>query len=238
MNNNESRTNPSGLMHGSYPSKVVNVEHPKKLYMAQVQLLGAWDSIPIIDLPWADFLLPLGAKPNHGHGVPVEVGDLVWVDFPLCGDPRYPRITGSVYHAPDFVSNLPPELFGGGYEQKRHSDEPPATPFSIKDDIYSRFGLIEQKSVNGNWCITHQGSGSAIEITSSGNIVIHGEADSYRSSTGSTTENIGGSLNVTIKGTVNLKTDGDYKIVSGGGVSIEASGPFSVKATNADFVLG
>lgn len=236
--NSEQRTNPSGLMYGSYPAKVTNVDHPKGLFMAQVKLLGLWDSIPDIDLPWADFLLPLGAKINAGHGVPVEVADQVWVDFPLNGDTRYPRITGSVYSAPEYVSNLPDELFGKGFEQKRHGDEPPATPFTIKDDIYSRFGLVEQKSVSGNWCITHKASGSAIEITPTGAIVIHCEGDAFRSSTGGTTENVGGALSVNITGAVNLKTDGEYKIKAGGGVSIEAGGPFSVKATNADFVLG
>ena len=236
--NNEQRTNPSGLMYGSYPSKVTSVTHPKNLYMAQVKLLGLWDAVAPETLPWADFLLPLGAKVNAGRGVPVEVGDLVWVDFPLNGDTRYPRITGSVYHAPEYVSNLPGELFGKGVGQKRHGDEPPATAFTNRDDIYSRFGLVEQKSASGNWCITHKATGSAIEITPTGAIVIHCEADSFRSSTGNTTENVGGKLAVNITGQVDLKTDGAYNIKAGGAVSIEAGGPFSVKATNADFVLG
>lgn len=236
--NSEQRTNPSGLMYGSYPAKVTNVEHPKGLYMAQVQLLGLWDAVALDTLPWADFLLPLGAKVNAGHGVPVEIADLVWVDFPLNGDTRYPRITGSVYSAPEYVSNLPNELFGKGFEQKRHGDEPPATPFTMKDDIYSRFGLVEQKSASGNWCITHKATGSAIEIAPTGEIVIHCEGNSFRSSTGDTTENIGGALKVNITGPIDLKTDGAYNIKAGGAVSIEAGGSFSVTATNADFVLG
>ncbi|WP_318491922.1 phage baseplate assembly protein V [Photobacterium leiognathi] len=236
--NNERRTNTTGNLYGSYPGKVIDVEHPKGLYMAKVQVLGLWDKVAPNDLPWADFLLPLGAKPNAGHGVPVEIDDLVWVDFPLGGDTRYPRITGSIYHAPDYVSNLPNELFGKGYAQKRHGDEPPATAYGPRDDIYSRFGLIEQKSASGNWCITHKASGSAIEITPNGEIVVHCEGNAFRSSTGNTTENIGGELKLKITGPVNLETDGEYKIKAGGAVSIEAGGAFSVKATNADFQLG
>lgn len=200
--------------------------------------MGLWDAVPDSDLPYADFLLPLGAGVDAGHAIPVNVGDEVWVDFPLCGDPRFPRITGSIYHAPNFKSNLPSELFGGGFTQKRHADEPPATPFSIKDDLYSRFGLIEQKTQAGGWCITQKATGTAIEITKDGGIVLHSEAGAYRSSTGDTVENVGGALKVKIAGNALLETEGEYTVKAGGGIAFEAGGAFSVKATNADFKLG
>lgn len=248
------RNNPSGRLSQSYPAVIENTVHPDGLYLAQVRLLGWWDNIPVDDLPWAEFLLPLGAKKNAGHCIPVEIGDYVWVDFPRNGDTRYPRITGSLYHAPGGVSNLPGESFNNApYEQKRHPDEPTAPSYSPKDDIYQRFGLMEHKTHEGGWCITSKATGTAIEITPKGQIVIHCEADSFRSSTGNTTENVGGNLvikvvgsasieckdaSVKASGAAKIEAAGDIDISAGGGVNIQAGAPFMVKAPSADFQLG
>ncbi len=155
MNELYRRTNVTNKLQGSYQAQVVNVEHPDGLYMASIRLLGLWDAISDDDLPYAEFLLPLGAKPSAGHAIPVEPGDYVWVDFPRNGDSRYPRITGSLYYAPNHESNLPDEINGKAYTPKRSAGEPTPPAYNLKDDLYQRFGLREHKTSKGGWSITH-----------------------------------------------------------------------------------
>lgn len=232
MNNDvQRRSNSSGRMYQDYQATVVAVEHPKGLHMAKVRLLGLWDTLSDDVLPWAEFLLPLGAKPSAGQHVPVEVGDLVWVDFPRNGDTRYPRIVGSCYHAPEFVSHLP-----AGQPGKGHADEPPAPELSLKDDVYSRFGICEYKTHQGHWGVVHVPTGTRIEINAEG-IVIHSEGDSFRSSGGNMTENVGGDCKIKITGNADFEAAA-IKFKSAGAFEVDAGGPFNVKATLAAFKLG
>ncbi|UTM60423.1 phage baseplate assembly protein V (plasmid) [Photobacterium sp. CCB-ST2H9] len=249
------RGNPDGRFRAEYPAKVVATNHPNGLYKVQVRLMGHWDAIPEDDLPWAEFLLPLGCKPESGHQVPVEKDDLVWVDFPRGGDTRYPRITGSCYHAPDGKSHLP-KLEQPG---KGHADEPPAPGLSLEDDIYSRFGVMEYKTHSGVWGIVHIPTGTRVEINKEG-VVVHAEGDSFRSSTKNTSENIGGDFKLLINGKANVEASeitfksngpisfeaskfsviskGQFSVESKGNVSFESKGLFGVTAAAAPFKLG
>ncbi len=212
----QKRTNTSNKLYGRYRAAVVNTVHPDGLYMVTVRVLELWDAIPDEDLPYAEFLLPLGAKPSHGHAVPVEKDDLVWVEFPRNGDTRYPLITGSVYYAPSYKSNLPDDVNGTPYQHKRSTGEPKPVKYNRKDDLYERWGLREQKSHTGGWQITHVASGTAIEITPDGQCVIHTEGDQWRSATGNLTEQF----------------DGDVKLSVGGGQTITISKDSILKAKN------
>lgn len=250
MNNSnaQNRSNPTGDMPHSYQAKVVNVDHPKGLFLAQVRLVGLWDNVPDQSLPWSEFLLPMGCKPDAGGHVPVDIGDLVWVDFPRLGDTRYPRITGSCYFAPEFDSHLPTDKTYG----KGADGEPPAPPLSLKDDVYERYGLQEYKTTSGTWGVVHIETGTRLEISKAG-IVIHAEGDSFRSSTGNTTEKVGGNLSTEVKGNETTKINGGLTIEVGGNAKIKAAqldfesagsvnfkagGAFSVKATAATWNLG
>ncbi|RIW17898.1 phage baseplate assembly protein V [Vibrio harveyi] len=212
----QKRTNTSNKLYGRYRAAVVNTVHPDALYMVTVRVLDLWEAIPDEDLPYAEFLLPLGAKPSHGHAVPVETDDLVWVEFPRNGDTRYPLITGSVYHAPRYESNLPDDVNNKPYQHKRSSGEPTPEAYDRKDDLYERWGLREQKSHTGGWQITHVASGTAIEITPDGQCVIHTEGDQWRSATGNLTEQF----------------DGDVKLNVGGGQTITINKDSILKAKN------
>lgn len=262
MSDDIQRSNASNRLLGSYPAKVVNVEHPDGLYMASIRLLGLWDSLPSHVLPWAEFLLPIGAKPSNGHVLPVEVDDLVWVDFPRNGDTRYPRITGSLYHAPEYTSHLPDEVNDKPYEPKRADGEPTPPAYTRKDDLYDRFGLREHKTSSGGWSITHKGTGTALEITPEGKWVLHVEGDSFESATGKRKEQYDKDLEVIVKGktsitstgavtvktnadatvdaggSMNLKSGAAFAIDAGAAMTIKAAGEFKVTATNAEFTLG
>ncbi|WP_254619025.1 bacteriophage T4 gp5 trimerisation domain-containing protein [Vibrio metschnikovii] len=244
----QKRTNTSNKLYGRYRAAVVNTVHPDGLYMVAIRVLDQWDAIPDEDLPYAEFLLPLGAKPSHGHAVPVEEGDLVWVEFPRNGDTRYPLITGSVYHAPSYKSNLPDDVNNIPYQHKRSSGEPTPEAYDRKDDLYERWGLREQKSHTGGWQITHVASGTAIEITQHGQCIIHTEGDQWRSATGDLTEQFDGNEKVNVGGnsvkkiggnkTVNVgknkssKVGGDVKLDVGGGHFISISKDSIIKAKN------
>lgn len=218
----QKRTNVSNKMYGRYRAKVVNTVHPDELYMVTVRVLDHWDAIPDEDLPFAEFELPLGAKPSAGQVVPVEPDDLVWVHFPN-GDTRYPLITGSVYHAPEYKSNLPDEVNGNDFATKRSPNEPPPPKYDRKDELYDRFGLREHKSHEGGWSITHKKSGTAIEITPEGKCVIHTEGDQFQSATG---KHLGqyGEFEILVKGNATIKTDGDALVDAKGNATVKCAG--------------
>ena len=107
---NQKRTNVTNRLIGDYQAKVVDVVHPKGLYMVSIRLLKLWDDIPDKDLPFAEFRLPLGAKPSAGHVCTGRSwGILFGCRSRVAVDTRYPLITGSLYHAPNYESNLPDE---------------------------------------------------------------------------------------------------------------------------------
>lgn len=217
------------MTHGSVPGKVIDVSHPNGLFLAKVRALGLWDAIPDIDIPWAEFLLPLGARPDSGRHIPVEVDDLVWIDFPRSGDTRYPRITGSCYFAPSHDSHLPTD---GSYA-KCHENEPPAPKLSLLDDVEERFGIQRYLTHTGAWGVVHMSTGSRIEISDSG-IIVHSETNSYRGSNGDTTEDVGGSLKLSIVGKADIEAN-EISLKSKGKVKIEAAGGFECKAPNWQF---
>ncbi|WP_413113431.1 hypothetical protein [Thaumasiovibrio sp. DFM-14] len=229
------RTNTTGRLHGSYPASIVSTEHPMGLHLAKVALVGLWDGLDPDVLPWAEFILPLGARPNAGHKVPVEEDDLVWVDFPRNGDTRYPRITGACYHAPEGISNLPTESTPEPdeeivYEQIRHELEPLPPEYSVLDDIYQRFGFMVHKTHTGGYCLTHRASGSAIEMTDEGEIVIHAENNAYRSTTNDLIEHVGENLNITVMGNADIDVEGSLNVSSGGAAVVSTDSDATIDA--------
>ncbi|MEC6832970.1 hypothetical protein VXS06_14480 [Photobacterium toruni] len=234
MNNSnaQNRSNPTGDMPHAYQATVINVDHPQGLFLAQIRLIGLWDNVPDQSLPWAEFLLPLGCKQNQGGHVPVDVNDIVWVDFPRLGDTRYPRITGSCYYAPEGKSQLPSDKIYG----KGSDGEPPAPQLSLKDNVYERYGLQEYKTTAGTWGVVHIETGTRLEISKAG-IVVHAEGDGFRSSTGNTTEKVGGNLIIEVQGNASLKA-AQLDFESAGAVNFKAGGEFSVKASDAKWQLG
>lgn len=245
MSSQQGRTNITNRLYGDYQATIVATE-PDGLYQAQVRLTKLWDAIADDDLPWAEFLLPLGAKASSGHVVPVEPGDEVWVDFPRNGDTRYPRITGSLYHAPDNQSLLPDEVNGKAYTPKRADGEPTPPAFNRKDELYDRFGLREHRTAKGGYSLTHKATGTAFEFTENGDVVIHAEGNAFESATGNKTAQYKGSLTIIVKGNAVIKSDGstsiesagDLNLKAGGNVNLEAGGLFAAKAKAAPWKLG
>lgn len=225
---------------GEYRAIVTDVNHPQQHYKAQVRVLGLWDDMRNEDLPWAEPRLPLGTRANMGGGIPCEVGDLVWVVFDH-GDTRCPIITGGCLYAPGGELNMPHEAFAGkqAHQHKRTDKQPKpeAAPYHANATL-SLYGILAELTKEGALRFTHKASGSAVELTSAGEIVLHGEKGVFQSSAGDTIQEVGGALKVTIKGNAQLETEGDYSVKAAGNVSFEAGGSYSFKGAGAAWKLG
>lgn len=57
--------------YGDYVGAVESVSEPAKLMRVQVRVLGVFtDNVPIADLPWAEYRLPVGMRVNDGNFTP------------------------------------------------------------------------------------------------------------------------------------------------------------------------
>lgn len=117
--------------------------------------------------------------------------------------------------------------------------------YTRKDYLYDRFGLREHRTEKGGYSLTHKATGTAIEVTESGQMVIHAEGDAFQSATGNKSEQYG-SLTIVVKGDATIKSDGaatvesggDLNLVAGGNVNLTAAGNFAVTAAAAPWKLG
>lgn len=227
-------------LYGSHRAIVTNTTHPQGHYKAQIRVLGLWDDMRNEDLPWAEPRLQLGTRENMGGAIPCGVGDLVWVEFDH-GDTRCPIITGGCLYAPGGVLNMPHEAFAGqqAHKHKRTAKQPkPEAATYYGNATLSLYGILVELTKEGALRFTHKSSGSAVELTSAGEIVLHGEKGVYQSSAGDTIQEVGGALKVTIKGNAQLETEGDYSVKAAGNMSFEAGGSYSFKGASASWRLG
>ncbi|MGF1905280.1 phage baseplate assembly protein V [Aliivibrio salmonicida] len=218
-----SRGNQAGQLYGKYRATIANTTHPLKHHKAKVRLIPLWDEVPEKDLPWAEYLGELGARTGEGEAMPCKVGDLVWVEFPCDGDSREPLIVGSCYRVKDEKSELPLDLIEPTYKHKRSEGEPPPPNATYGDRVLDLFGILEQITMNGEWCLTHKPSGTALNVTKDGHLVAHSEKDAYRSSVGDTTEQVGGALVIKVVGPSNIKSDSDVTVEAKGHADIKGS---------------
>ena len=116
---------------------------------------------------------------------------------------------------------------GSGRDRLRGGDEPVPDGFAYHANAeYSQFGILIElvkgpDNDQGSFRLTHKGTGSAIEITPSGDITIHSEQNVYLSAAED--------CNVVVDGDVNLETGGDLNADVGGDANIEAGGMVNVE---------
>lgn len=210
-------------------SIVVNVQDPEKQMRVQVRVLGIFDGVPDDKLPWATYKLPIGARVGEGDFTPVQVGDIVWVDFPYYThgrkDTRRPRITGSVHHCPSGIPNLPPEAFAGAgrYQHKRSHKEPkPVEQGYHESKTYILHGMMFEVEKDSVYRITHMPTGTAFELDARGNSILHVEGDSHHSTTGDMESHAGGSVNNEIGKNLTEKVGGYWRIKVDGSAYVDA----------------
>ncbi|HAV9958207.1 TPA: baseplate protein [Escherichia coli] len=203
-------------------AQIVGTEHPAGLMRAQVRVLPDWNGVPDEDLPWAEYLLPIG-----NAFVPTVKGDLVWVEFPYFDvngriDTRRPIIVGAAQDAPGGVPNVAPEASGkgSGWTPPAVDGAPPRPTLSpTKDYVIHRNNVLEVRTAGGGYEIANTASGARFGMNESGQIYIIGPAD--------VVINAGGDVNV--KGNnIKVKADGNMEFTAGG--------TFKAKASNFEFV--
>lgn len=171
---------------GEYQAQVVRVDDPDGFMRVQVRVFDLFENVPTKDLPWAEYKLPVGVRPNNGFFCPCDVGDFVWVRFPHDGDSRRPCITGGMHYCPNGVPNMPHEAWKGpdAYEHKRTGPQiTPTAEAYHRDVVFTQHGvLIEIVSGTGEVRVTQKASGSAVEIDKAGNVTVHSEQNLYGSS--------------------------------------------------------
>lgn len=178
-----------------YIGQVTSVADPKKMMRVQVRVSPMFDGANAADLPWATYRLPLGSRVNDGSLCPVQVGDMVWVDFPFNGDTRRPRITGGVHYCPDGKPNLPADIFAGATDVVHKRTAPQLTPDPAEyhqNFMFRQHGvLIEIIKATGAARITQVATGSAVEIDKDGSITVHSENNLYASAVNSAYVKVG-----------------------------------------------
>lgn len=201
---------------GEYVGLVESVEDPNKMLRVQVRVFGVFtDKVPTKDLPWAEYKLPIGSRVNDGSFMPAVKGDYVWVDFPYNGDPRRPRITGSVHYAPGKVPSFPHESFAGSSKltHKTTGEEPAPTAAQYhKNVVYTQNGVTIEINVDHSMAFTQRATGTAIRISPEGDITLHSEKNTFLS----TIEN----LKAIIEGDTKFDVTGKTELNSMDGVDI------------------
>lgn len=228
------------LMYGEYRAIVENVSDPNGIMLAQIRLLGYWNDAPANTLPWAEYQLPVGARPNEGDFTPADVGDLVWVRFEG-GDTRSPIITGASYFAPGGVPNMPHEAFAGpaSHTHRRTARQPaPDAAGYHKNRVLSQFGILEEITREGSYRVTHKASGSAIELNKAGHIVLHSASEAFRSSEGDTNEEVGGKLHIIVQGAITIEAGEAVTLKSASDMTFESGGVLTFMGASAKWQLG
>ena len=204
---------------GEYVAQVIATDDPKQLLRVRVRVFPLFEGIRDTDLPWAEYKLPIGARPGQGIFNPVKAGDWVWVDFPYAGDTRRPRITGSVHFCPGEEPNLSHESWDGPnrFSHQRNGNEPEPTPPDYHDDsiILDENGALLEVRADGSICATQKASGSAIEIAADGSITVHSESEVNISSVGDTNIIVDGKAKVTATGTIEFDGAGGSGTIDG-----------------------
>lgn len=206
---------------GVYVGEVVSVGDPEKRCRVKVNVYDAFDGVPVSALPWANFVLPPGARKGEGTINPVQVGDIVWVQF-VGGDSRRPVIVGAAQGSPGGVVNLAPDVFQGAgtYAHKRSSGQPavPEPPY-YEDVVCCQNRALIQLCRSGTIRVTQMDSGSAVEILANGDMVIHCEGNMFASVAGNVLEEVSGNVERVINGNVTETVAGTMTLNVAGGIS-------------------
>ena len=211
---------------GTYVGEVVSVADPEKRCRVRVNVYDVFDGVPVNALPWANFVLPLGARKGEGMITPVQVGDLVWVQF-VSGDSRRPLIIGSAQASPGGTVNLAPDVCqGAGQFSHKRTDKQPtvSAPPYYEDVVCCQNRALIQLCRSGNIRVTQMDSGSAVEILPSGDMVLHCEGNMFTSVKGNALEEYDGNLEQIIKGNFTKTVNGSMSQTSAGDAKFASTG--------------
>jgi hypothetical protein len=219
-------SSPDKTYQSEYVAEVVSVDDPERKYRVQVRVYDLFGDAPAGDLPWAIYKLPAGARPNDGLAMPVQKGDLVWVDFPFNGDTRRPRIVGSVHHMPGKEPAIPHDAWQGGgqLQHKRAPEQPvPETPGYHEDVVFRQHGVALQITKGGAFRVTQVASGTSVEVAVDGSIVLHSEKDIFVSAEGNCLVDIKKDYELRVGGNMKQTANGVGEVMSSQNLTVGSS---------------
>ena len=227
-----------GKYFGEYIGCVECIDDPDKMMRVQVRdMVHHTAKVPTKDLPWAEYKLPVGARVNDGFFVPVDIGDWVWIDYPYSGDPRRPRITGSVHHAPGKIPNLPHESFAGSEKlaHKTTGEEPVPAPANYhKDLVYTQHGVTIEVNEDKSIAITQRATGTAIRVSPQGDITLHGEKNIFMSAIENLKVIVEGNAKVDVSGNTDITTRGACTIIALETVTVKGDAGVNIDGGSGD----
>ncbi|HFU2857312.1 TPA: baseplate protein [Enterobacter cloacae] len=238
-------------MQGSWRAVVVG-ETDQKTFKVKVKVLGMMDGIPDDDLPWAEFLLPVG----NGY-IPAAAKDLVWVDFPYNGDSRRPRIIGGAMDWGGGQVNLAgqaggkgtaggttspggsnPNLVNGVYQKPNVPGMPNLPSHTVgKDQIVTRNDVMEVRSHGGGYMIVNLKNNAMVGFNDAGDIMISTNGAVFINSGTNMTLQSGADLLIKAKGKINIEAGGDFT-QKGATLTVDVSGAYQFSAGSATFKAG
>jgi hypothetical protein len=247
---------------GEYMGTVETGIHDELMRVqVRVQELFTGD-VPAADLPWATYRLPAGSRVSDGFFIPVKSGDIVWVDFPFNSDTRRPRITGSVHYCPESKPLMPNESWpaaDGRSTPYRTGLNDPLTPDESLSGgrgdlkkppcVFKQNGVVVEILSDGTVRITNTNdadnkgvSGSNIEITKTGDIIIHAENSLFLSTKMNQENAIHGDTSITalgdklqnVMGNVAENTKGQHSISGVKKVFITSDSTVVIKAPKVE----
>ena len=221
-------------MQGSWRAVTVG-EVDKKTAKVKIKVLGMMEGIPTDDLPWAEFLLPVG----NGY-IPTTPGDSVWVDFPYNGDTRRPRITGGAMDQIGGAPNIAAEAggrgtAGGGHEEHKFPNVPgqpplphyasPADHTLQRNQVLHRNGILEMRtytppdasgsSAKSGYMMVNTTTNAVIAMNQDGDVIISTTGKVFVHSGGDMTLDSGGDLNLNATGKIAQKAGGSFDLEAG-----------------------
>ena len=219
MSAEEKKGSGQGKYTGEYIGIVEDVNDPKKMMRVRVRVFGIFtDKVPVEDLPWAEYRLPIGARVNDGFFTPVDKGDYVWLTFPFDGDTRRPVLIGSVHHTPDGIPSMPHEAFVGpeNIVHKRTGEEPPPAAHKYHEDaIFTQHGFTVEICKDKSMRIVQRDTGTEIDIDPKGNITFHGEKNLFFSTVESLKGLVGKDITITAQGHTTIVSMGKMDLDGG-----------------------
>jgi len=238
MNDERPKGQQQNRFYGEYIAIVESVSDPENMMRVQARVFGVFtDKVPKEDLPWAEYLLPIGARVNDGYFTPVDIGDHVWVRFPFDGDTRRPMIIGSVHHAPEKIPNFPHEAFAGSRKltHKTTGEEPaPAAAEYHKNCVYTQHGVTIEVNEDKSLAITQRATGTAIRVSPQGDITLHGEKNIFMSAIENLKVIVEGNAQVDVSGNTDITTRGACTIIALETVTVKGDAGVNIDGGSGD----
>lgn len=186
---------------GIYRGIVVDNNDPLSSGRVKIKVFPMFIGVSDNDLPWAILCDPLGGGfANTGSLFIPEIGSHVWVMFENM-DHRFPVYIGGAPAIEGGVADVP---IGGGTYPHNHVIRTKSGCMVELDDSPGAEGVR----------ITHEVSGTKLEIDVTGKITITALGGTEMTVTGDMTTNVSGNMNVTVGGNTTVNSTGPVQIVA------------------------